>query len=157
VASSGITIISENPSRTKKMGKRLASRLKGGEVLAFFGDLGAGKTTFIKGLINWFLPGRRVISPTFIIVRQYWPVRTKVSQIIHADLYRLEKIPEIEDLGLTDFYNNPGAVLLIEWAGKIQGFLPEKRLELHFDVKEDNSRIITIKHMNQFPHLKNIF
>src|SRR3989339_1119927 len=88
---------------TSNLGRELAARLKGGEVVCLYGNLGSGKTTFISGVVNYFKPKTRVLSPTFIIVRHYRFNKPPVKNLLHADLYRLEDKPSIEALGLADF------------------------------------------------------
>lgn len=135
-------IITKNQEETITLGKKFASSLKGGEVIALFGELGSGKTTFTSGIINFFFKNKRVLSPTFIIVRHYYPKHKKIRQLIHVDLYRLKKMAEIEDLGLSEYFNNSNNIILIEWAEKIKSYLPEKRIEIRFTQFDQNSRRI---------------
>ena len=93
-------IITNNTDDTSKIGKKIAAGLKGGEVFCLYGELGAGKSVFTRALINYFLPGIRVLSPTFIIVRQYETGKIKIKTIYHLDLYRLTNTGEFQDLGL---------------------------------------------------------
>src|SRR3990167_9714860 len=79
-----------SPRETSDLGRALAARLCGGEVVCLYGDLGSGKTTFISGVINFFRPKTRVLSPTFIIVRHYRFDKAPVKNFLHADLYRLD-------------------------------------------------------------------
>lgn len=129
---------------TYELGRGIAQSLKGGEVLAFYGELGAGKTTFITGLVNYFLPGRRVLSPTFIIVRHYHPENKMINYLVHADLYRLNNINEIEDLGLAEYINQPKSVVLIEWADRMKNLLPAKRIDIFFDIIDENRRKVKV-------------
>lgn len=139
-----IECISENPLQTKILGGRIASQLQGGEVLCLYGDLGAGKTTFIRGLIEFFIPGRRVLSPTFIIVRHYYINHPFIKNIYHVDLYRISVIEEITGLGLSESVNKPDAIVAIEWAEKLGSLLPEKRIDISFSIINENKRGIKI-------------
>ena len=138
-------IISQSREETLKAGRELASSLKGGEVIALYGSLGAGKTVFVKGVIGFFLQGKRVLSPTFIIVRHYSLHQKTIKEIVHADIYRLNDLKQIEDVGLSEFFNKPGIIVLIEWAEKMKGLLPEKRIDVHFRVLSDVKRKILFK------------
>lgn len=132
----------KNQDETYMAGQKIASTLKGGEVLTLYGELGAGKTTFTRGVINFFLPQVRVLSPTFIIVRHYYPEHKLISHIVHADLYRLDNLNEIEELGLEEFMNKSRTVLLIEWADRMKSLIPKDRMDIMFLAKSDNKRKI---------------
>ena len=136
--------ISNSCIETRKISEQFASRLKGGEVLCLYGDLGAGKTVFVQGMVNYFLPGKRVLSPTFTIVRHYSSLHDIIKTIYHIDLYRLEKSDEISPLGLSEFMHKPDTVVAIEWAEKLGNLLPKKRIDVRFEIRENNERIITI-------------
>ena len=139
--------ITKNQKETFDLGKNIANTLKGGEVVALYGNLGAGKTTFTTGLVNNFIPAKRVLSPTFIIVRHYYPKNKLINHIIHADLYRLNNIKEIEELGLSEFFGMPKTVVLIEWADKMKHLLPENRTDIFFNFKSEITREINIKNL----------
>lgn len=132
-------------SQTRSLGKKLAENFKEGEVICLYGNLGAGKTTFIAGVVDYFLPGKRVISPTFIIVRHYRGIKGKINNIFHIDLYRLDELKDIEDLGFKDFISDKNSIVLIEWAEKAAMLLPDNRTDIYFKVKEKNIREIEVK------------
>lgn len=136
--------ISKSPAETKQIGADLASGAKGGEVIYLYGDLGSGKTTFASGFINFFLPEKRVLSPTFIIVRHYKVYRHPIVYIHHVDLYRISKTTGIKDLGLSDFLKDPKSVFLIEWPEKIGNTLTNKRIDIKFNIKNNSERGIKI-------------
>ena len=138
------SLTTKNQEETFDAGRLFASKLKGGEVLALYGDLGAGKTSFSAGIINYFIAGR-VLSPTFIIVRHYYPKKKIINQILHADLYRLNNHKEIEDLGLKEYFNKPQVLVIIEWAEKMKSHLPGKRINIYFGYKSSSDREILIK------------
>ena len=137
--------ITNDARQTRKLGEKQASLLKGGEVLCLFGELGAGKTTFISGLINYFKPNTRVLSPTFIIVRHYSIKHKRIKYIYHIDLYRLDDLSAIRDLGILELFNKPDNVIAIEWPEKMKQLLPKDRIKIEFKVLEKDRRKITWK------------
>ncbi len=137
--------ITKNYNQTIDLGRSLAETLNGGEVLCLTGELGAGKTTFVSGLINYFRPQARVLSPTFIIVRHYSIKHKRIKYIYHIDLYRLDDLSAIRDLGITELLNKPDNVTAIEWPEKMKQLLPKDRIEIDFKVLEENQRKITWK------------
>jgi len=143
--------ISNSPQETKNLATNLASKLGGGEVLCLYGELGAGKTTFTAGIINYFKPGARVPSPTFIIVRHYEIQNRAVKNIFHVDLYRLEKNQNVISLGLDEFINKSDTLILIEWADYLIDFRPDKRIDLYFNIKNENQRLIKISRLSGIP------
>lgn len=136
---------SKSALQTKQFAQKLASTLKGGEVLCFYGDLGAGKTTFISGLVDYFLPNSRVLSPTFIIVRHYSLNNISIKNFYHIDLYRLQNNTGIDELGIVELFNQPDNIIAIEWAERMENLLPMKRVDIRFKIKSIDKRIIQIK------------
>ncbi len=141
-------IITQNAAESQKAGKKFAASLKGGEFIALTGGLGAGKTTFVQGIGEYF-GIKRMTSPTFILLRKYKisNFKFKISNLFHLDLYRLENnIPEeIENLGLQEEIENPKSVILVEWAEKMQKFLPANTIYIKFDNLSEYERRIKIK------------
>ena len=135
--------ITKDASETKKLAASTAKQLKGGETLLLYGSLGSGKTTFVSGLVDYFLPDRRVLSPTFIIVRHYQLDDKKIKNIIHADLYRMENKVKINELGLEDYIGRVENIVCIEWADRIAGKLPFERTDIFFEIAERDYRKIT--------------
>jgi tRNA threonylcarbamoyladenosine biosynthesis protein TsaE len=138
-------INSISDAQTQKAGSSLAANLNGGEVLCLYGDLGAGKTTFLHGLVHFYLPKKRVLSPTFIIVRHYEVMHHTIKIFLHADLYRLENIQEIADIGLFERIYKKDTIIAIEWAEKLGSLLPKKRIDIYFSIGVDDTRRIQIK------------
>lgn len=99
---------------TRAAGAHLAGVLRGGEAIALVGELGAGKTTFVAGLVE-ALGGGAASSPTFSLINEYPGGRLVVW---HADLYRLEREAEVAELGLDDVLGDPRGVVLVEWADR---------------------------------------
>lgn len=140
------TISSSSDEQTQTIGEKFASTVKPGDVLCLFGDLGAGKTTFTKGFARGLGIKDRIISPTFTLVREHEVQKSEIKKLYHIDLYRLENAYEIENIGLSEILREKDAVILIEWAEKLENKLPENRIEIHFEHKKDNSRDIIIEH-----------
>jgi tRNA threonylcarbamoyladenosine biosynthesis protein TsaE len=112
------------------LGQIYGELLTQGTVIALMGDLGTGKTVFVKGVAKGVgvADEKEVTSPSFVLVNEYqgrYPV-------YHIDLYRLQHAREVEDLGWEELISAPG-VTLIEWAEKVLRLLPEERTEVHFD------------------------
>ena len=139
------TYYTKSAQDTQKVAMKIAANIKGGEALCLFGELGSGKTTFTRGFINYFKKNARVLSPTFIIVRHYRINHKLISGIIHADLYRMENINEISNLGLVDLLNKK-SVLLVEWPEKLNTKHLKKRIDIKFNIVSDNERKIAIEH-----------
>lgn len=135
-------IITKNAEDTKELGRKIGSSLKGGEIYALSGNLGAGKTTFMQGFAEGLGYSGRLTSPTFILMRQY-PLNKKT--LFHLDLYRFEENikDEIDNLGVTDLWGRKENIMVIEWAEKIKEYLPEKTKWINFEIIGDTERKIT--------------
>jgi len=133
-------IKTSSPEETKKFGEKLAKKLKPGEVVAFFGPLGSGKTCLIQGICQGLNVANPVTSPCFVIINEY-PGKIKVY---HFDLYRLERIEELYELGYEEYFYGDG-VCLVEWAEKAKSLLPEKRIEIQLKILSEKEREIVIK------------
>lgn len=131
-------------TQTKSVAEKIAKeyRNKGG-VIALIGELGTGKTTFAQGFAKGLGVKEKVISPTFVLMRQHQiPFSKKI--LYHLDLYRLEDKSEIKQLGLEDLFEDSNSIVLIEWAEKIMSNLPKKTLIISFKNSKENSREISI-------------
>ncbi len=133
------TIESATPEETAAAGERLGRRLGPGAVVGLTGELGAGKTCFVQGLVRGLGITARVTSPTFVLVNEY---RGRVP-VHHVDLYRLDGLDAIEDLGVPDLFGRD-AVTLVEWAEKLGPLLPSDAIRVHVDGVGDEPRRITI-------------
>jgi tRNA threonylcarbamoyladenosine biosynthesis protein TsaE len=149
--------ISKSKEQTQKIATDFAKKLKGGEVLCFYGNLGSGKTTFIQSLGKALGVKENVTSPTFVLMKKYKMKPTANSYLLatnfyHMDAYRLNSDQEALDLGLEEIWSDPKNIIAIEWADKISNILPEKRIDLCFACPDrsvgehvnENERKITI-------------
>ena len=109
-------------------------------VFAFYGKMGAGKTTFIQSICRILDTADNVTSPTFALINEY--VTTEANSIFHFDFYRIKDIEEAFDLGYEDYIYS-GDYCLIEWPEMIETLLPENLVEVKIEVQEDGSRTIT--------------
>ena len=134
-------IITKNFEETKSFGKSFAKQIKNGGIIALYGQLGSGKTTFTQGLANGLGIKKRIISPTFIVIRTY---KLRIKNFYHIDLYRVENKTEIQNLGLQELLDNPENIVVIEWAEKLENLLPKKRIDIHFTEIEKDKRKIKI-------------
>jgi tRNA threonylcarbamoyladenosine biosynthesis protein TsaE len=130
---------SESYEQTLAIGRRIASRLKAGDVVALDGDLGAGKTALTAGIAEYFGFQDGTSSPTFTIINQY---DTPVLTIYHMDAYRLDHAEELDDIGFWDLLYS-GGIMIIEWADKIKDALPKETIRVRAyreDEKGENYR-----------------
>lgn len=112
-------------------------------VYAFYGEMGAGKTTFINALSRALgVQGDDTASPTFAIVNEYRS-DTTAELIYHFDLYRIEDIDEALDLGIEDYFDS-GALCLLEWPDRIEPLLPDDTVKVTITLNDDDSRTLTI-------------
>jgi tRNA threonylcarbamoyladenosine biosynthesis protein TsaE len=128
-----------NADRTRDVGAALANLLEPRDTVVLTGDLGAGKTTFVQGIGRGLGVEDHVASPTFTLVREY----AGRLDVAHVDVYRLERVQDVVDLGL-DELGGPDRVLLVEWGDAIQGLLPDDRLRVELTTEEtgDARRIV---------------
>ena len=135
-------ITTHSEQETIAFGRSLAELLKPPKLVLLRGDLGAGKTTLVKGIAAGFRSAREedVSSPTFTLVHEY---RGPQATLYHIDLYRVDTPRQLETLGLDDLINNNG-VVLIEWGEKFQRFVRERDVEIAIDRLGDEDRRIQI-------------
>jgi tRNA threonylcarbamoyladenosine biosynthesis protein TsaE len=138
------TFRTHSEEETIALGRELAPDLPCGAVL-LIGDLGAGKTTLAKGIVE----GRKVVSadevssPTFTLIHQYGDAEGEALPVYHVDLYRLDEAREVETLGLDDLFTS-GSLVLLEWAERFPALLPRQRTEIRLRVLSDDAREITV-------------
>lgn len=139
--------ITSSSRETTKLGRLFAAGLKDKDVVIFSGALGAGKTTFIKGILKGLGYRRRVLSPSFTLVRQY---KTAGYKVYHVDLYRLNRGSDIYNLGVEDFMYRSGTITLVEWGEKMELML-DSYIKIDFFYLKENERKIkfTFKGKNE--------
>lgn len=126
-----------SPEQTADLAASMAPTLNPGSVLALHGDLGAGKTCFVRGLAQGLGVVDPVSSPTFTLVNEY----RGPQPLIHVDLYRIEDELEAEDFGLEDYFDSD-AVTVVEWPGRAEALFPERTRHIYFTWIDENQRRI---------------
>ena len=137
-----MTFTTANAEETIKLGEKIARRLKPGDLVALSGELGAGKTTLVKGIAKGLgvKNYRYVNSPSFVLVKEY---KGKIP-LFHFDIYRLNNLKDIEDIGYEDYLARDG-VVVIEWSSKMDRILPKRHLDVALKIKNPNERTISVK------------
>ena len=130
----------KNTMETIQLGKEFANFIELGDVIALLGDLGTGKTTFIKGLLKGLQYNRPVTSPTYTLINEY----DAKYPIIHIDSYRELELSRWIKLGLND-YMDGNSIVLIEWADRIKTLLPKNTINIDFFHKGLNKRNIILQ------------
>jgi tRNA threonylcarbamoyladenosine biosynthesis protein TsaE len=120
-----LTIKTKSPEETFQWGKCLASHLPPGIVIALYGELGAGKTVFVKGVAHGLKVQEEVSSPTFTIINEY----QGTHPLYHMDAYRLEEEKDLENLGMEEYFYSSG-ITLIEWPERVSSILPSSYLKI---------------------------
>jgi len=142
-------LISHSPAETRRLGERLGHLLKGGEVLAVCGDLGAGKTCFIQGLARGLeIRETYLSSPTFIFIQKYAGRLT----FYHVDLYRIDRASDVEGLGLLECFDQK-SVVAIEWAEKAFAYLPALRITVEIKNRGRKDRQLLFRIPAEFEHV----
>jgi tRNA threonylcarbamoyladenosine biosynthesis protein TsaE len=134
-----IELLSETPQDTRAIGESLASLLVPGDAVALSGELGAGKTTLVQGAARGLGCSAQVVSPTFTLVREYQGRLT----LYHADVYRLERVQDVMDLGFEEMAG-PGGALFVEWGDAVEGLLPPDHLAIELTVpsRDETRRLV---------------
>ena len=143
--------LTKSAQETKKLGEKIGANLKPGDLLACFGQLGGGKTTFLQEVAKALGIKERILSPTFILMRQYELPANKrgIKKFYHWDWYRIEGEKEALAAGFGENLLDRAAVVAVEWAENALKALPEKRIEVHFEYGEKkNERKIKIIRKN---------
>lgn len=135
-----IRIVSDSEQKTYDLGFKLGTLLEAGDVVCLTGDLGAGKTTLSKAIAKGMDVEDCVTSPTFTIIHEYMGR----IPLYHFDVYRIDRIEEMEDLGYEEYFYGDG-VCLVEWASQIEDLIPRDHLWIHIKKKDENNREIEMK------------
>ncbi len=133
-----------SPKETEVLGEKIAARLKGGEVLALFGGMGAGKTVLTRGIARGLGVTKGVSSPTFALVHEY----DGRMKIYHFDMFRVESWDDLYSTGFFDYLDS-GGVLIVEWSENIENALPENAVRIRLEPGgSENGRVITVEGMD---------
>lgn len=139
MSNEGIVFYSKSADDTLSLGQKIGSVLQVNDVVALTGDLGAGKTTLIQGIAAGLGVKDYVTSPTFIIINEY-PGRLP---FYHVDLYRLDNVDQVEDLGIEEYFAK-GGVCVIEWAERLGRLLPAQSASIKLELVSENERKICL-------------
>ncbi|OGU72595.1 MAG: tRNA (adenosine(37)-N6)-threonylcarbamoyltransferase complex ATPase subunit type 1 TsaE [Ignavibacteria bacterium RBG_16_34_14] len=124
-----------SPEETKELAGAFANQINSGQPVVLNGELGSGKTFFVKQACNvWGITN--VSSPSFAIVNNY----NNTKPVYHFDFYRIKNREELFDIGFNDYLNDTEAVIFIEWGNLIPEILPKRRIEINIEILEDTKR-----------------
>ena len=144
---------SKSEKETQKIAVKLALKIiknKGPVVITLEGELGAGKTTFVKGFAKALGIKAKVKSPTFVLMKKY-PLKLaslhayQLASLYHLDCYRVRDHRDLTTLDLKSLFKSPDNIVLIEWPERVSKILPKKLIRVHIDHIDNNKRKITIK------------
>ena len=148
-----LVTISRSAEETIRFAQKFAQKLKGGEIIGLIGDLGAGKTVFVKGLSEELGIKEAVTSSTFVVLKEYnilqpmlhlRGVTKGLTKFVHIDAYRVGTPNDIISVGIEDYFNRKDVVMVIEWAEKIKKLLPKNTIYINFKHISENEREISI-------------
>lgn len=138
-----LRIISNSCEQTEKIGKNFAHKLFGTEIIALFGDLGVGKTTFTKGICLGLDIKTNVCSPTFSIINEY----DGRHKVYHFDMYRVKNMDDLYSTGFFDYIGN--GIIIIEWSENIEKILPQNSIKIFIEYGDcENQRIFNFEGVN---------
>lgn len=142
---SGLQFETHSDEETRALGRELAKMLPDRGVVLLIGELGAGKTTLVQGIVEGrgIAAAEDVSSPTFTLIHEYGePVG-----VYHVDLYRLNTLDEVRRLGLEDLFDQP-VLVLVEWGERFPELLPDDRLEIKVSHKGEQTRLVQFQHLS---------
>ena len=132
-------LITNSPRETRNLAKKISKILDEGDVVILEGPLGVGKTTFIKGVVAALgVNEKKVRSPSFTIIKEY---STKKKKVFHIDLYRINRVEELFNVGYEDYLYEPEGITFIEWGERIEGML-SKHIKIGMQFEGENRRSI---------------
>ena len=147
-------ILSKSPKQTEAIASRFIKEIlkeppfkKGALVFSLEGELGAGKTQFLKGAGKALKIKEKINSPTFIIMKRYVLKRRDSKYLWHLDLYRLKKIKEITSLGFKDLLKDKENLIFIEWGNKIKKILPKNYIRVRIKIKGEKERLFEVAYV----------
>lgn len=138
------TFVSTSFEETREIAQKFVGKLEKGTTICLYGQLAAGKTTFTQGIGKAFGIDR-LVSPTFLIMRQY-PITSHpiIKTLYHLDLYRLNSVEDIKAFDVEEIWSSPENLLVIEWPEKFKEYLPKERYDIFFKANGENERDIKI-------------
>ena len=138
------TYISHSPAETFSLGQELGQSLRGGEILALYGDLGAGKTALVQGIAAGLGIKATVNSPTFTIMKLYPVKKGQIKRLCHIDAYRLSQGKELLEIGASDYLGAADTVSAVEWAERVGSILTNNLFNIRIKNIGEDSREITL-------------
>ena len=144
-----VTVVTHSPAQTQALAQQVAALLRPGDILAYQGGMGAGKTTFTAGLAQGLGLGDVVSSPTFALVNEY---RRGDRVLYHFDMYRIRGFDDLYSTGFFDYLDEE-AILAVEWSENIRGALPQGTIFITLEPAGGDDRRITIEGDERFDHL----
>jgi tRNA threonylcarbamoyladenosine biosynthesis protein TsaE len=143
-------IVSKNPASTGKIGSIFSRILRFGDTVLLTGELGAGKTTFIAGCAQRFKIGSQISSPSFTILNLY-SINGR-RKFIHADLYRLDSIDEVLNIGLQDYIYDKNAIVFVEWGDRVLDYFKMPYIEIGFEylLSDEQARKLVFKSSSRY-------
>lgn len=139
------TTILKGEAATIEFAKTIAKGLQGGEVILLSGDLGAGKTTFSRGLGQALGVKQNVNSPTFVVMKVYDANTEAVKRLVHIDAYRLESGQDLQNIGATEYFGAEKTVTLIEWPERVMNIMPQETMRISIRCMDEDSREFTVE------------
>ena len=120
---------------TQKLGENFSKKIKSGDIILLYGDLGAGKTTFVKGILKGFQFANEVTSPTFSLINEY----NADKKVIHIDCYREKEIERWISIGIEDYFNQSN-IVIIEWPEILETIIPDNAIKIKISHINTNKR-----------------
>ena len=136
--------ITKNVKETNKVATDFANNLESGQLIALSGNLGAGKTIFVKALAASLGIKENITSPTFVLMKSYSVNYKKIKQLIHVDCYRLDGSEDLADIGLQDFLDDSQTLVVIEWADKLDNLPNNNLININIELLGQDKRKIII-------------
>jgi len=140
-------MITKSEQKTIEFGKKFSQTLSGGEVILLIGDLGAGKTTFVKGVAQGLGIKKVVNSPTFVLMKIYDVAGKKIKKLIHIDTYRGLDLNDLENIGAVEYFKRPDCVSFVEWGESLEEYLKKEQINFQKIVIrniDENTRDISL-------------
>lgn len=138
-------IITQSEEETFNFASNFAKNLVGGEIICLNGDLGAGKTTFTKGIAHGLNIKKNITSPTFVFMKVYDLRKDKIKKMVHIDAYRIQSENDIEAIGAPEYFTRPDTITIIEWADNIKNLLPASAQFIKLTSLDQNTREINFQ------------